>query len=557
MTHRQRLAETGRTAWNPLTLVVLSGLWMAGAANWPLWRTLLALPEMATPRGALVMAGLFVIIAALTIGMLAAFAWRGSVKPMLTWCLVTSAVAAHFMGTYGVVIDPPMMGNLLQTDLREVRDLLGPRLGFSVLLMAGLPIAWLWRQPLRCVTAWSQLRCNLLGMTAAVVIATVLVFLLFADIAATMRNHKSIRYLINPMNSFYALGVTVRHATAQPARLPLPAGLDAAALPRPGGAKPPLVMLVVGETARADHFSLNGYARPTNPELAQRDVLSFSNVTSCGTHTAASLPCMFSHLGREGFEALQEPRENLLDVLQRAGLAVLWIDNQSGCKGVCERVPHVHASEAVPGAQPLPEALCQKAECLDEALLHGLDDRLANLSPERRARGVVIVLHQMGSHGPAYHLRSPADRKPFGPECATNVLQDCGRDALVNAYDNSIAYTDHVVAKAIAWLLRQAGTHDPSLLYVSDHGESLGEGGIYLHGLPYAFAPQQQKHVPLVLWWPAQTEAGLGVSRACLHGRQGMPLSHDHLFHTVLAMAGVRAAEYRSSLDLMEPCRAA
>jgi lipid A ethanolaminephosphotransferase len=223
---------------------------------------------------------------------------------------------------------------------------------------------------------------------------------------------------------------------------------------------------------------------------------------------------------------------------------VLWLDNQSGCKGLCERVPNAMASEGAPAT------LCSDGECLDEALLHGLDARLAALDPQRRARGVLLVLHQMGSHGPAYWRRAPADRKPFQPECLTNVLQQCERQALINAYDNSIAYTDRVLAGAIGWLQQQRATFEPLMLYVSDHGESLGENGLYLHGLPYAVAPREQTHVAMVAWTPSTEQ------RQCLAAQRDAPLSHDHMFHTVAGTLGIRASEYRAALDLFAACRA-
>ena len=352
---------------------------------------------------------------------------------------------------------------------------------------------------------------HLLALIAALLVLGALLFALFADLSATMRNHRSLRYLINPVNSLYALADLATQANKKPAGPPQPIGLDARVPPRPAGAPPPLVVLVVGETARADHFSLNGYARATNPELGALPVLSFGNVMSCGTSTATSLPCMFSHLGKAGFEAPHRDHENLLDLVQRAGLAVLW---------------------------------------MDEALLAGLDERIAALPAAARARGLFVVLHQMGSHGPAYYKRSPADRKPFTPECTTNVLQQCDRAALINAYDNSIAYTDHVLARVVGWLERQRAAYEPTLLYVSDHGESLGENNLYLHGLPYAVAPLEQKHVPMLLWPLA------GPQAECLRAHRQAALSHDHLFHSVLGLLGIAAAEYQPRLDALAPCRA-
>jgi lipid A ethanolaminephosphotransferase len=458
--------------------------------------------------------------------------------------LIPAAAGAHFMGTYGVVIDPTMMTNVLQTNPTETRDLLSLRLLASLLVLAALPIAWMWRLPVRRLGPLAQGGRNLAAMIGALAIGAALLFAIFADLSATMRNHKSLRYLINPHNSFYALGVLAHQANAKPAGPPLPIGQDATLAARPAGAKPPLVLLVIGETARADHFSLNGYERATNPQLAKLDVVSFRDVSSCGTNTAASVPCMVSHLGREAYVARERDQENLLDLAWRAGLAVLWLDNQAGCKGVCARVPNAMATEGAPAA------LCSDGECLDEALLHGLNARIAALPAERRARGVLLVMHQMGSHGPAYWRRSPPDGKPFQPECETNVLQQCDRQALINAYDNSIAYTDRVLAGAIGWLQQQRTAFEPLMLYVSDHGESLGENGLYLHGLPYAVAPREQTHVAMVAWTPSAER------RQCLAAQRDAPLSHDHMFHTVAGALGIRASEYRAALDLFAACRA-
>ncbi len=546
-------ARSNRSAWNPLTLALLAALWLATLANWPLWRAMAQLPEMASLRGAVFIAGFAAIVAALTLAVTALLAWRWTIKPVIGLLLVSAALGAHFMGNYGVVIDPTMMVNVLQTNPNETSDLLNLRLFASVALLAGLPLWWLWRAKLRPTRFWPQLGRNLVAVVAAVALIAVLAFALFADLSATMRNHKSLRYMINPLTSFFALGVVAAEAGAKPAGPPLAIGQDATTLARHAGAKPPLVLLVVGETARADHFSLNGYTRPTNPELAQRGVVSFREVSSCGTSTATSLPCMFSHLGRSGFESRSQEHENLLDVLQRAGLAVLWLDNQAGCKSVCERVAHAMAIDRSAGDAGLLAGLCADGECFDEALLRGLDARIAALPEARRAKGVVLVLHQMGSHGPAYYKRSPPNRKPFVPECTTNVLQKCDRDALVNAYDNSIAYTDHVLAQAIDWLARQRTAYAPSLLYVSDHGESLGENNLFLHGLPFALAPREQTRVPLVLWLPPDGESGREL--ACLRGRRDTPLTHDNLFHTLLGLAAVTATEYKPTLDALVPCR--
>lgn len=538
-------------ARNPLTLAAFAGLWIAAFANWPLWRALWELPETSSVRGLLFVFGFGVMVAALTTALLAVFAWPRSIKFMAAFFLVSAAFGAYFMGVYGIVIDPTMMINVLHTDPRETRDLLNWRLLPSLALLAGLPLFALWKVPLQRLRWPLQARRNGAAIAGCIALLLGLVLVLFADLSSTMREHKSLRYLINPVNSFYALGALGVDATAKPKGPPQPIGDDARPLPLANGAKPPLLLLVIGETARAANFSLNGYARPTNPRLAATDAVSFRNVTSCGTSTAASLPCMFSHLGRQAYAARERDHQNLLDLAERAGLAVLWLDNQSSCKGLCARVPNAFAHQLAPGAAPMPAGLCDRGECFDEALLHGLDQRLAALPMERRQRGVLIVLHQMGSHGPAYFKRSPPLRKPFTPECTTNVLRQCDPQALVNAYDNSIAYTDEVLAQAVGWLQRQTAAHDPALLYVSDHGESLGENNLYLHGLPFSLAPREQIHVPLIAW----LAPGAATRADCLRTRRDLPLSHDNLFHTVLGMLRVRASEYQPPLDAFAACR--
>lgn len=543
-------SRSPQSGWHPTVLVMLASAWMTVFANWPLWQTLWRIRETASLRGVLFMLAFAGIVCALTVVVLALFAWRHTVKPVITLSLVVAAVAAYFMGAYGVVVDPSMMVNVIQTDAREVRDLLNLQLLATLAVLGVAPAVWLWRAQLRPV---KPLRANALAILGGVAVAVVLVVATYADFVSTMRNHRSFRYLINPLSTFYSFAKVAIPDSAEPEAPPVPVGLDAHVLASTATSRPPLVLLVIGEAARAANFSLNGYARATNPELTRLGVANFV-ATACGTSTAASLPCMFSHLGREEFEAREKDYENVLDVLQRAGLAVLWVNNQSGCKGVCARVPTQNTYD-IPPDVPHPDALCYEGECHDEALLHGLDVRLSGLSAEQRSKGIVIVLHQMGSHGPLYWRRTPKDRKPFMPECAVSAIQECNAAELVNAYDNTIAYTDFVLARAVDWLRARQAQFDPALLYVSDHGESLGENGIYLHGLPNALAPATQTQVPWIVWMSPNAEARTGATLACLREQRDMPVSHDNLFHTVLGMAGVRATEYRADLDLLAPCR--
>ncbi len=541
-----------RAPWVPALCV---GVWIASIGNLPWWTAWLQQGGGSGWRGAGVVVALGVFLSAVLVALFSLFAWRWTLRPVLSLFLLATAGGAYFMSTYGVVIDPTMMVNVLHTDAREVRDLMNWRLAWFIGGLALLPMIGVWRGTWTFAPWPRQLGRNLGMLAGASLVAVLAGWLAFADVASAMRNHRSMRYLVNPLNTFYSLAASAADTSAHTGPLQ-PIGLQAR--PGPATPRPPLLMLVVGETARADHFALNGYERATNPRLARlpaSELLSLREVTSCGTSTAASLPCMFSPLGRTAFLDSDQHQENLLDLLQRAGLAVLWVDNQAGCKGLCDRVRHASASQPPEGVSH-PAGLCEGDECFDEALLTGLQARLEALPAAQRAHGVVLVLHQMGSHGPAYSRRSPPGRKPFGPECTTNNLQDCDPQGLVNAYDNSIAYTDEVLGQAQQWLAQQADHYRPALLYVSDHGESLGENHLYLHGLPYAVAPRVQKHVPWVMWLPPQTQSALHVGMDCLQARRDQPFSHDHLFHTVLGLVEVQAPEYQPALDLLQACRA-
>ncbi len=548
----------------PLTQSWLAALWMGVLANWPLWRQLDALPEIAGARGFVFIAAFAGMATAATGALLSLLAWPRFIKGLLVVLLLSSGALAYFIGSYGIVFDPTMVTNMIQTDVRETRDLLSWRLLVSIALLGALPAWWLLRRPAAPAQAFTRrLGGNLTAFGLGLAAMVLLALAVFADLSSTMRNHKSLRYMVTPLNAVYSLAAAGRDRQAAPSGPPTVIGADARLLPRAEGAKPPLLLLVVGETARAMNFSLNGYARPTNPELSKlpaTSLVSLRNVTSCGTATAASLPCMFSPLGRESFLDLKGPQENLLDVLQRAGLAVLWLDNQSGCKGLCDRIPHSSTTELPAGALPLPTGLCSKdglgeEECFDESLLHELDKRIAGLDPERLKRGLVLVMHQMGSHGPAYFKRSPADLKPFQPECRSNALQQCEREQVVNGYDNTIATTDRLLARSVAWLKTQQRHFDTGMLYVSDHGESLGENGLYLHGLPYAMAPAEQTHVPMILWTPENGALAGSLKPGCLQSLQDKPVSHDNLFHTVMGWVGAQADVYKPAWDLLAACR--
>ncbi|MEP6589003.1 MAG: phosphoethanolamine--lipid A transferase [Polaromonas sp.] len=534
----------------PIWVVVLASFWITTVCNVALWRAIARLPDLSSGQAVTVSVALALVIGLATAGLFSLLAWRWTLKPVIMLFCVSAAFGAYFMMSYGIVIDKTMMVNTLQTDVRETRDLLNWRLLATVLVLAVLPCVLLWRQHIRLQSPTRQVLSNVAALLASCALLVLVLVLFFQSIASVMRNYPQVRYLINPLNSFYALGSVASKPFQRDESIILPLGQDA----RLGAsytaqAKPPLLLLVLGETGRSGNFAINGYERPTTPELARENVASQRNAWSCGTSTAVSVPCMFSHLGRADYDARPANYEGLMDVLQRSGLAVLWLDNQSGCKGACDRIPHADTSELkVPG-------LCDGGECFDEVMLQGLDERIAALSADRRAKGLVVVMHQMGSHGPAYFKRSPAAFKKFLPECTDNALQSCTPQGLVNAYDNSIVYTDHLLGATIEWLKGQAPRHSAAMLYLADHGESLGENNLYLHGMPYSVAPDVQKRVPWITWLSPEFEQRSKITTSCLKQQLDAPISHDNYFHSVLGLMNVQTSAYKTALDIYAHCQ--
>ena len=540
-------------AWHPAWLVVLVSVWLATACNVPLWREVAALPDHTGLRGASFGLAFAVIVAAGNVALLSLLAWGRGLKPALVLVVLMAALGTYFMLSYGIVIDASMLTNVLQTDVREAGDLLNWRLAATVLALAVPPLWWLLRRPVRPLGALRHVAHNGALLLAAVVVLVASLLLVFQDFASTMRNHTQLRYLINPLNTVYALGNIATKPLRMDTRTILPVGRDAQlGASYAGQSKPPLLVLVLGETGRAGNFGVNGYERDTTPLLAARpDLISAGNAWACGTSTAASVPCMFSHLGRNGYEARRANFEGLMDVLQHAGLAVLWVDNQSGCKGTCDRIPNANTS-----AQKDPELCPTGSDCLDNIMLKGLDQRLADLPAEQRQRGTVVVLHQMGSHGPAYSKRSAPERKKFLPECTSNALQECDRQQVVNAYDNSIVETDHFLDSVLNWLGKQSNQAQPAMIYVADHGESLGENNIYLHGLPYSIAPDVQKHVPWITWLSPAMQSRTGTATPCLQKELAQQrITHDNYFHSVLGLMDVQTGAYQPELDIFSACR--
>ena len=531
----------------PLRLALVTAVFLLVSANLAFWQRTAAALWAPTPAIVAFFAALTLVLlfATLLPLLLAPSGWP--LRLVATVLVIVASAAGHFMDGMGTPMTSSMMRNLLETDAAEVHDLLNMGLMLRVGLLGLLPAIFIWRVRLVSPGGWRDAR-NRAVLASGLLLAAVLALVSSAPLMAVfLREHKVLRAYANPVAPLFNFFAALPDVKPEQGELVNPADTTSRG---PELSRPRVFVLVLGETARAANFQLGGYARPTNPRLSTTpDVTWFSAVSSCGTSTAESVPCMFSHLGQEGSRRDSPARyENLLDTLTRKGVEVLWFDNNSGCKGVCDRIPTSSFSDDA--LRRLHADECRGMHCRDAVLTHALDAALASIT-----RDTLIVLHQVGSHGPAYADRYPPAFRRFMPACELGDLSRCDRQSLLNAYDNTILYTDHNLVESIAALRRHAGRFQPMLLYVSDHGESLGEAGIYLHGLPRSFAPETQTHVPMVTWMPRETRDALGISATCLSRLAREPLSHDNLYHTVAGYFAYTGRPYQARLDLIADCQ--
>ena len=527
---------------NALLLIVVA--FIVVALNTRFWSIVFDSPGLGGLYGFGVVAAIAAALFALTMLMLLPLSLRWTFKPGLAMVLFLAAGAAYFIGGYGAVIDRHALASVYETDAREAGEWLNLRMLLSIGALGILPALLLWwvkidwQGPLREI--FSRLKLALV----AFVLLGIAALGFGKDIASLLRNHMELRHIANPFALLAANLSYIDHARDD-SRPMEKIGIDArrgAALP--SNDRPVVVVLAIGESARASSYSLNGYSRATDAQMRALGVVNFGNVRSCGTNTATSLPCMFTDLGRRKYEdGVAKYRENLLDVLMRGGYDAVWLDNNTGSKKLGKRI-----QREVFLADTVDPELCNAEGCFDEVLLAQLRKEL----PAVR-RDTVFVIHLLGSHGPAYYARYPKAFAKFQPECLTNELQQCSDLQLRNTYDNTILYTDHILASAAA-LLRDDSRINPALLYVSDHGESLGEHGLYLHGAPYAIAPDEQTHVPMQLWTSERFAARRGLDLGCVRGRADAPLSHDNVFHSMLGLADIATGVYKPALDVFAGC---
>ncbi len=551
------------------TLIVATIAFMLAFANHAFWQRLtLGLGAVSGANWLTYVAVLGIVWALLSL-ILSLLTPRIALKPILTLLLVLAAGAAYFMDNYGAIIDRHALQSAFESDARESAEWLSLSMLWPAMKIALIPSLFLWfgvEVIKRPFVSAAKRRVVLIGVCALLV--GCLIAMKFQPLASLARNHAELRDLLNPLNVINATRTYLKKAGAKlptvmqpialdvkrgPSWMPSPdlssAGLSPTEYARIQAAhKPSLLVIVVGESARASSFGLlsrasDPSAHDTTPELAKLPITLFTQTDSCGTNTATSVPCMFSNLGRKNYDETQaNSQDNLLDIYQRAGFKVEWVDNNTGSKNVARRVTEIDIAHRTD-----PE-FCVSDGCHDEILLPELDSRLKTIQSD-----TVLVLHMLGSHGPAYFQRYPERFARFTPICKSVELQDCTPDALKNSYDNTILYTDFVLAEMIK-RLSAAQAVQSALFFVSDHGESTGEHGFFLHGAPYAIAPSEQTRVPMFLWLSPEFAAARTISPSCLDEKRHVPTSHDSVFPMLLRLMDLSTSAYQAALDPLAAC---
>jgi len=476
---------------------------------------------------------LFVFLSAL----LFLFCYRHTIKPILIILLLISSVVSYSTNNFGTVFDHNMISNIFETDYSEFFELISFKSFIYLLFFGLLPSYFVWsanitKAPL-IIQLWQKIKAFVL-----MVLIFVLLYMSFSKhYTSFARENPELRMYINPTYYLYSIGKYVDSNINTSIKPFSKIGLDAKI--NKNSNKQRLLVLVIGETARVDRFSLNGYKRQTNPMLENENVISFQKMTSCGTDTSLSVPCMFSSLTRSNYSHSKgKNMSNVLDIISHAGVEVLWLDNNSSSKGVAQRI--TFEDYRFPDVNPICDV-----ECRDEGMLFGLQDFI-DTNP---GKDLLVVLHTMGSHGPAYYKRYPDSFEVFFPTCQNNQLNECNDEEINNAYDNTIIYTDYLLSKLINLLKHNTKVDESAMFYVSDHGESLGENGIYLHGIPYFIAPDEQKNVASIMWFNEGISQSLNIGS--IKEKIEVPLSHDNLFHTLLGLMNIETELYKQNMDII------
>ncbi len=524
-------------------LIVLVSVYFGTVMNYPVLSKILELSsDVPNPFFAL-SAPLLLTCAFIVI--FSAFAWPYFFKPFMVLVMLSSAAALYAQVNFQTMFDMTMMESIFETNSSEVSFYLNSTTLLYMTFLGVLPALFVMSVRIVPHKTWLRALASRIGVVVLAVAGIGLVAgTSYKDYASVGRNNHYLNKMIIPAHIYNGAKYLNKAYFTQKLAYKQQ-GTDAKVLASDNG-KPTLMVVVLGETARAQNFAYNGYQRNTNPYTQNMGLIAFQDVSSCGTYTALSVPCMFSNMTRNAYDKPHaQSQDNVLDVVQHAGVDVLWVDNDGGDKGVASKLTYATIDSSLKSSQ------CDGTTCFDMVMMEKAKQFI-----DKDKHNKLLVLHTIGSHGPTYWNRYPDAQAPFQPACDRSDIENCNDQQITNVYDNTLVYTDYVLAQVIKELETVSADYNVMMTYISDHGESLGESGLYLHGTPYAIAPKEQTHVPWLMWIPNQYAQQKGLSVDCLNQKaQSSSLSHDNLFHSLLGLYGVETNVREPKLDITQNCR--
>lgn len=422
-----------------------------------------------------------------------------------------SAVSVYFINTYGVIIEKNMIGNVFNTNFEESTSFLSFKMLLYILFLGVIPSVFIAKSKLERVGVKKFLKTFSisLGLIVAIVVANA------SNVLWIDKNSKQLGALVMPWS--YTVN-TIRYFSHKADENKKEILLPNATIK---DSTKSVFILVIGESARSENFSLLGYQKNTNPLLSKVENLKVYNANSCATYTTAGVKCILEH------EESSKLYEILPNYLYRNNVEVIWKSTNWGA-------PPIH----IPNFKEKKDLVkqCEGDVCnYDGILLENLKEEISSSSKEK----ILIVLHTSTSHGPSYNKKYPKEFEVFTPVCSSVELANCTEDELINAYDNTIVYTDFLL-NSIIEDLKELPEFKSAMLFVSDHGESLGENNLYMHGLPMGIAPEVQYEIPFILWTSDNSKA-LNTDQV---------LGQNYVFHSVLSFLGVDSPVYNKDLDV-------
>lgn len=531
--------------------ITFVALYQATILNYVYYRQVLAILQLDSFDNIILFLTMPIIVFCAVFALLNICYFKNIIKIVSILLILIGSSLAYFMNKFNILIDRDMLENSLQTTTAESLSYLSFSLVLTILIFGIIPTLFILSLSIKKERFGHYFIKRIMAIISPFIVVLIISFFLFKNYAPFMRNNPQIIKYLLPSN--YIASVISEVKYLQYKNEPWKnIGVDIQK--KSNSKKPILFVVVMGETARSDNFSLYGYDKQTNPLLEQQNNLFvFKNTTSCGTFTAYSVPCIFSQYTRTDYSAKVALRQdNVLDLLNRADTNIEWLENDGGCKGVCDRILN---REIIDEYKAKESPLCNSGVCYDEVLLNELQNSLTAIETTKTKNDQLIVLHTIGSHGPTYYKRYPKSFKKFTPTCDTNEIDRCSKESLINTYDNTIVYTDYIINDVIEQLKPLQEKFNVGMIYLSDHGESLGENGIYLHGLPYNIAPKEQKSVPFMLWLSPSYQNELNLNKPCLIEQSEKTIhSQDQFFHTLLDLFFMKTKVYDKTLNILNSC---